>query len=201
MARREEARCELEAAAEQQFGVCVAPEPPGDLGQHAQGGDIGRVLAQVVAQQRLGYGNAALLQCDRGFEQPRVARRGTDLPRIGGVGRRGIADGVQVIAERAPGVGKIRLEGQRATQRRNCRITAAEVAVGECQFVVHRGRLRLGRGQRLDRLHRTRGIALATGGDPADELRHRVARDDAQDLVGLLRGKGGVGLEQAGSMR
>jgi len=32
------------------------------------------------------------------------------------------------------------------------------------------------------------------------ELRHGVARDDAEDLLGLLGSQGGVGFEQAGSM-
>ena len=72
LARGMEARGQLQAALEQAGGILVTAYPGGDLGQHADRGDIGRHALQPGAQQRLGAGNVVLDQGSAGCEQDRI---------------------------------------------------------------------------------------------------------------------------------
>ena len=105
-----EVRREFQAPGQQILGVVVAPDARGDLGEHAQGGDVGGMLVQVPAQQRFGFGNAVLAQRGARGEQARIARGGLEEARARGLGARIIADCPQVIGERAPRIRQIRVQ-------------------------------------------------------------------------------------------
>jgi len=83
-----EVGCQLEAARQQVAGVHVPAEAQRDLGEHADGGDVGRMLLEVAPEQRLGLGNPVPGQGGPGLEQPRVVYRGPDVLRPGRVGAR-----------------------------------------------------------------------------------------------------------------
>ena len=63
-----EARRELEAALEQLLGIRIAAQPCGDLRQHAQRGDVGRVALKVRAQPRIRYRQLVRHQRGGGLE-------------------------------------------------------------------------------------------------------------------------------------
>jgi hypothetical protein len=69
LARGMEARCQLQAALEQAGSILVAANSRGDLGEHADRGDVGRRALQPGAQQRLGAGNVVIDQGTAGGEQ------------------------------------------------------------------------------------------------------------------------------------
>ncbi len=75
-ARGGEGRRQLERPAEQVLRIPVAAEPRRQLGHHPDGGDVGRLLLEVGAEQPLGDGEPALDQGQAGLHQPRVADRG-----------------------------------------------------------------------------------------------------------------------------
>ena len=72
LARRMEARRQLQATLEQVGGVLVAPDPRRDFGQHPDRGDIGGRTPQPAAQQRLGMGNVVVDEGAARLEQDRV---------------------------------------------------------------------------------------------------------------------------------
>src|ERR1700730_18446791 len=111
-----EAGRELEAARQQTLGVVVAPEARGVLGEHADRGDIGRMLAQMRAQQRFGFGDAVVAQRRRRGHQARVTRGRLEKARSGGLRPRLIPPRPEVIGERTPRVRKIRVQRQSPAQ-------------------------------------------------------------------------------------
>ena len=56
-----EAGRQLKRAAQQRFGIAVAPDPPGQFGHQADRGDIERILFQLGTQQRLGARHVILI--------------------------------------------------------------------------------------------------------------------------------------------
>ena len=92
------------------LGIAVAAEPRGDFRQHADGGDVGRLALQVLAQQRLGHGDASLAECERRLEQPWVARGRADVLGVGRVGTGSVAHGRQVVTQCQPRVAHVRLQ-------------------------------------------------------------------------------------------
>ena len=72
--RDRETRCEFEAAREQGFRIGDAADARRHFGEHADGGDVGRIVPQVFAQQRFGFGDAVLAQRQRRDHELRIAR-------------------------------------------------------------------------------------------------------------------------------
>ena len=116
-----------------------AAEPGGDLGEHADRGDVGGVALEVLAQQGLGHGDPVLAERGCRSEQLRVARRSPDVIRVGGIGTRCVAHRSQVVAEATPRIGEFWLQLQRAAQRGHRVLAAPGRRERERQFVV-RGR-------------------------------------------------------------
>ena len=101
--------------------VAVSTETRGNFAEHADGGDIGGVLLQMLAQQCLGGSNAALAQMCRRFHQPRIANGMLDVLRVSGVGPFGVADGGEVIPQRTPRRRRVGLQLDRTPQLRDGR--------------------------------------------------------------------------------
>ena len=62
---------QLQRAAQQAFGILVAPDPPGNFGQHPDRGDFERAFFQMFAQQKLGARNVIVVHRYRRLNQPR----------------------------------------------------------------------------------------------------------------------------------
>lgn len=159
VARGSEARREFEATLEEQLRIAVATEPGTDLREHANRGDIGRMLQQVLPQARLGYGKAAVAQRGCRLEQARIACRVANMARVGSVCARDIAHQHQVVAEQAPGIRKVRLELYGAAQGCNGRLAAARGAQGKPEFEMRRRRVGLGACKRLENAERRGDVA------------------------------------------
>ena len=67
--RRGEARSQLHRAAQQRLAVLVAPDPPGQLGQHSDRGDIERMRFQMRAQARFGIVQPVFVHRQRRLDQ------------------------------------------------------------------------------------------------------------------------------------
>ena len=104
--RGHERRRKLECAGEQTLRIAVAAQSRCHLGEHADGGDIRRVLFQMGAQQRFRWRDSVLAQIHRGFHQARILYRMTDLLRVGGLRSFDVVQPGQQIAQRAPGFGE-----------------------------------------------------------------------------------------------
>ena len=133
-----EAWRELQAALQQLLGVGVAPEARGDFRQHAQRRNVGRMLDEVAAQQRLGFRDAVLAQRRTGGEQARIACRGLEQPRAGRFRSGLIADGVEMIGERAPGVGQLGIELHAASQGGDGFLATSQRAQCQAELAVGR---------------------------------------------------------------
>jgi len=137
LARGLKARRQFQTACQQPAGIFVTPQARGDLGEHADRGDIGRRLLQVFAQQGLGLGNAGFRQRRGGSEQARVAGGITNMVGVGGVGTILVAGSQEMVAECAPGLRQVRFQRYRSAQRID-RILAAPMAPqGETQVKVN----------------------------------------------------------------
>ena len=104
-ARGGKARRQFYRAAEQRFGIDVAPDPPGEFRQHPDRRDVGRLLLQMVFQQPLGHRQIAITQGNRGLAQNWIADRAADLLRIGLVGCGEIVCQDELVAQCPPGLG------------------------------------------------------------------------------------------------
>ena len=133
VARRGEARRKLEAAFEQILRIAIAAEARRDLGEHPDRRDIGRVLPEMGAEQCLGRRDAVFAQRDRRLQQSRIAGRRLQVLRVGRVGTLVITKGRQVIGQRTPGVGQVRVESDSAPECGDGGIAVARRALGEAE--------------------------------------------------------------------
>ena len=108
--RGRETRRELETTLEQLLRVFVAAATDCDLGQHANRGRVGGRPLEIPPQQRLGHGNIVPDHRHGCLPHVRMVRRRLDVTRVGGVAALVVTDGQEVIAERAPRSGVIRLQ-------------------------------------------------------------------------------------------
>ena len=136
---------------------------------------------QVPAQQRLGLGNAVLAQRRAGGQQARVARRYLEESRARRLSAGIIADRLQVIGERAPGIGQIRVEFDGTLEFGDGLIAAAQRARAPRQLVAR------GRPARLAQ----RSVTRATPGPPRRRRRHAAQSPGPErhwdDPVAVLR--------------
>ncbi len=99
---RGEARRQFQAPLQQALGVLVTAEARAGLGQHADGGHVGRVVFQEVAQQPLGHRQPVVAQGRGRLDQDRILHRSPDVAGVGGVRARVVAQDHQLVAERPP---------------------------------------------------------------------------------------------------
>ena len=102
--RHREARRELETARQQRFRIGDAADARRDFGEHADGGDVGGIVPQVLAQQAFRVGDAVLAQRQRRNHELRIARRMPQMLRESLVGGLAHLERAVVIRERAPGI-------------------------------------------------------------------------------------------------
>ena len=159
VARTGKAGGELEAAREQILGVVVTAQARGHLGEHADGSDVGRVLVQVPAQQRLGLGDAVVAQRGGRSHQARVTRGHLEKARTRSLSSRIVAHRRQVIGKGAPGIGKIGIERHRSAQRCHRILAPCQRSEGQTEFKVHRCPLGLSHRQRREHGERRGRIA------------------------------------------
>ena len=143
LARFAEPGGQLKATFEQIQRFLAAPDPHRQFGEHADRGDIGRMLLQPVAQQRFGIRQAVFGQGFGGLHQTRVAGGVADVGDVSRVGAFGIADAAQVIGQRQPGLRQRRIQRQRAAQRREGVIATTAATEREPEFAMHLRRTRL----------------------------------------------------------
>ncbi len=117
VARGREAGRELQAALEERDRVVAASAARRDLGEHADRRHVGRRLHQVRLQEPLGARKVVLHHRRRGLDQRGVPVRVADVPEVRGVRRLGVADGHQVVAEEAPGLGVVGAQVDGAAER------------------------------------------------------------------------------------
>ena len=143
LARLAEPGRELQATFEQMQRVFAAPDPHRQFGEHADRGDIGRVLLQPVAEQRFGIGQTIVGQGFGRLQHARVARRMTDVGHVRGVGAFGIADAAQVVGQGQPGLRQGGIERECAPQRGDGVVATTGAAERQPEFAVHLRRTRL----------------------------------------------------------
>ncbi len=194
--RRLEAWRQFEAAREQVLGVAVAADAGGDLGQHADRRHVGRKLLQVIAQQRLGHGDAAFGQRERRFQQARIVRGVADVLGIRLVRTRGIAHGEEVIAQRPPGIGHRGLQADGLAQHGHGFLAMAGVTERKPQFAMRGTGAGLGGHERPQDLERPGRIPRAPVRHAQQQCRRRVVGHRSQDLARLLGGESWRGREQ-----
>ena len=68
-ARRSEGGRQLQRAAQQILGIAVAPDPPGELGQHADRARVERVALKIGLQPALGLGQPVVVKRERRVHQ------------------------------------------------------------------------------------------------------------------------------------
>ena len=105
-----EAGGEFEAAPKQGFRIGEPADPGGDLGQHADGGDVGGKPLEEALERTLGDRQPVVDQRDRGLDQDRIGDGGLDLLRVIAIGGGPVAECCRQVAQRAPGVAHLRLE-------------------------------------------------------------------------------------------
>ena len=187
---------EFETALEEMLGVPVPPQPAGDLGEHAQCGDVVRVARKMLAQQSFRAGQVIAAQRGRGRQKARIARRRAHLLRVGGGRSVGIAVERQVVGDRAPGIDEIRLQRHGTPPGGERRLTL--LRVGQC-LPVFKMRRRPAGVLRHDLREAVRCLGCApeeARGDSANEACHALPRRDTQDLTRLLRGQRRIRVEQ-----
>ncbi len=194
---RRKARSELETAHQQIFRIRVTPEPRSYFRKHADRSDIGRMLFQMGAQQRLGHRDVVLAQGSRGFQQARIACRCLDVPRIGNIGTGRIADRGKMIGQRTPRPGELGAERYCTAQCYDRCLAVAGVSQCKSVLIVHSAGVGLRSGQRLE-------CGQGGGRFPLHPLRrsdyesgNRVAGDRLQDPGSLLQRQVRPPLEQA----
>jgi hypothetical protein len=113
-----------------------------------------------LRSKAFGGGDAVLAQRGGGFSQTRIAGRSLECARSGCVGAAFVADRPQVIGERAPGLGQVRRNLQRASQVCDRFLAAAAC----CQRLAEQQHRRRVIGDGLEYLGRLsdgeRGLAL-----------------------------------------
>jgi hypothetical protein len=198
---RQKARCQLQCALEQNFGVGISVQPCGDFRKHAHRRDVGRMLLQMGTQQRFRNRNPVFAQRRGRFEQARIVRRELDVLRVGLVGAARVADRSEVIAERTPCIRHFRLERDCASQRCDGAFTIASDAERQSELVMGGGPVRLRLCERFEDRPR-RGRVASTSMRHAEQQRgERVARRDLEDFRCLFDRKPRLRGQQALRMR
>ncbi len=200
MAGRIEARGEFEAALQQCLCIRIPPQARGDLGQHAQSRNIGRMPDKMRAQSRLGLRQIVRDQRRGRFHQARILGRGPEIARSRLVRAARIAVQVEVIGEQAPGIGGVRFELQCAAQRGDRLGHASGLCAGDGKLQVRGGRSRLLSGERLEHLERELGVSGDAMSCAENQPGMRMSGDGLQDLVRLFYRETGVLLQQSCSM-
>ncbi len=135
-ARGSEAGGQFEAAFQQVLCVLIALQPRRNFREHADGGDVGGVLFQVLAEERFGFGDVVVVQSYRGLHEVRILRGVADLLGVGRIGACGVAGDGEVVREGAPGVGDFGVEFQRVLERADGGVALPRCAQCEAQFEV-----------------------------------------------------------------
>src|SRR6185295_1148504 len=94
--------------AKQRFGVAITSDPAGDLGEHADRGDVGRMRFQTTAERRFCMRYLVGSKRSAGGEQLRVRCGESQRFMVRAVATFDVAFKVKMIAERTPAVGKFR---------------------------------------------------------------------------------------------
>jgi hypothetical protein len=105
-----------------------------------------------------------------------------------------------MVRQQPPCVGRIRLQLDCAAQYVKRCVRAASLTQGDRQLQVHRRGARLIACKRLQHRQGILGLAQNTMRGTQDETSQRVARNDFEDFVRLLRGARGVLPKQGGRM-
>ena len=159
VARFIEARRELEAAFEQLLRILVAAQPRGNLRQHTQRRDVGRVGLEVSAQARLCERQVVFDERTGGLRQARVACCCLEEVRPRVIRPVRIALRIQLIGEQSPGVRRIRMQQQR-TSKRGARLDGASgLPERDSQLQLRRYEPRLLSRERRQDFERRMGLA------------------------------------------
>jgi hypothetical protein len=196
-----EAGGQLKAAHQQVLRVFVAAQAHGDLGQHADRGDVGRRALEVFAQQCLRFRNPVFAQRGGCGQQLRVAGGVAHVVGIGQVRAFGIVHRHQMVAEGQPGLRKVGLERHCTAQCRRRRIALVRPAQGDAEFQVGHRRIRLRGGQRLQDPQRAFEVAARAPGNAEHQQRHRMLADCLDDFRRLFAGHRRIGRQQSRSVR
>ena len=196
-----EVRREFQTPRQQVLGVVVAADAGGDLGEHAQRGDVGGMLVQVPPQQCFGFGNAVLAQRRAGGEEARVACGCLEEARARRLGASIIADRPQVIGERAPGIRQIRVEFDGTLEFGDGLVATTERPECHAMLVARGGPARLTKHQRCEQCLRRGGIAAEALRDRQDQKCIGVSGRRLEDLVCLFGGERRVAIEQPRGVR
>ena len=112
--RRMEPRSQLERAAQQVLGIAVTSDPPGQLGQHADRGDVGRDRLEPRLEQRLSLTQTVVGQRQSGVLEFGIVGRAIDRRQFGLLGFGITPQRTQAPPRHSPGVGIGRIgAGQR----------------------------------------------------------------------------------------
>ncbi len=192
-----EAGGDLQAADQQPLGVLIAPQPRAGLGQHPQGGDIGGMVGQMIAQQLLGLAQSVVDQGGGGLDQVEIAGGGAQLLGQGLLGAGPVAHQVQPLGQTAPGLAGAGVQPDGALEGGDRLAGAAQIGQRQTQFQLRLGHVRQAPGQGRDRLERRVGVAAQATGGGEHHGRIGVPGNGLQNRFGLLPRQHRISLQQA----
>ena len=201
VARLQEPRRELEAPLQQRLGIGVAAETGAGLGQHADGGDVGRRALQPRAQDPLGHRQLVVAEGLGRLHELRIVDRGADRAGVGFVGAGRIARERQLVGERAPGRGQPGVELACAAQGGDRGGAFPGRRQRQAEREARLGPVGTARGQVGEDRLRACSIVLAQPRLALEQDRVGAAGDGLQYGFGLLFGEGGRRREQPAAVR
>ena len=140
----------------------------------------------MLAQQRLGDGDAPLAESGGRLEQPRVARRGPDVISVGRIRGLRVAHDREVIAEHPPGIRQVGLQAHRPTQRRDRGVAFSSHRTRATQLEVRKRPVGLRLHERLKHTERPGDVGDCPFRLRQDQGGVRMIWHDLQNLVRLL---------------
>src|SRR5579863_6820365 len=180
------ARCQLQTALEKLLGIRVAAQPSGHLRPHAQRRDIGRMCLQMRDEQRIRLRQIILHQRMSGLRQAGVAAGGRQVAGARLVGSGAVSQCVELVGKQTPGIGRVRLEQQRAPQGGHGFGGARRLAERHGELELHGERARLSAGERLEDFKCRAGLPGNAPGGAENQLRVRMSRHGLEYLSRLL---------------
>ena len=195
-----EIRRQFEAAREQVAGVVVARELHADVGQQANGVDVGRMRLEVFARDAFRLADLAVAHQFRGLDQFGCACSQREMALLGVPAAGLVAVQDEQVAQRAPGRGILRIEPDRAAQGADRFPGSAEAAQGAPPLVLEARRGRIAGRQGLQYRQALLRPPLQSAGAGEDVPGRLVSRENLQDFSCLLLSEPRVGAQQLRGM-